>query len=322
MRLKITLLLVIVFAVSFGCKKETEDSRLRIGMFLYADHTAINASRDGFLDYTKEHPEIFTASPEIVVRNVGGDATKLGSYADFFSNTDFDLVVALGTPCCVVLAERNLRNKAVFAAPPDAKIAGIVADPLRPGGMTTGVTYKPPSDKILHVMQDLLPDLATIGLLHNPAEANSKLVVDEFLALAKDLHLEVIASPVNAPSEVAQAASLLINRVQVLFVPNDNTVHTALESLLVQTNERLIPVVSVDKGSVAKGVLVGVGGDYYEIGKITAELGGRLLKGEDPALTPVVDAASASKIFVNTAAGNRLGIDIPQAILDGAVVVQ
>lgn len=303
------------------CAPRTDRTNKKIGLFLYADHTAINASRDGFISYVNENQNVFGANPQIVIRNVGGDPTKLASYADYFSTEDFDLVCALGTPCAKILAERNRRNKAVFAAPPDARLAGIVEDPEHPGKMITGVTYRPPVEKILEIMEAVFTSARRVGVPYNPAEANSRLVVDEFRETAEAAGWIVIDRPVNDPSDVATAVDAILGGVDVLFAPNDNTVHSALPAIVERASERGVPIISVDRGSVAAGALIGVGGDYYEIGRIAGELGGVLLDGADPATTPVVEAGSATRVYINQSAARRLGMRIPDEVVDQAEAV-
>lgn len=315
-------LIVTALAATSCARSPAPENQLRLGLFLYADQTAINASRDGFLDYVRENADVYGRNPEIVERNVGGNATNLAAYADYFATERFDLVVALGTPCAKILAERDHRNKAVFAAPPDARLVGILQDPLRPGGMVTGVTYWPPVARTLEVMRELLPGAKRVGVLHNPAEANSRLVVGEFSKLAESQGWVVVAKPVNDSSEVASAVEAVIDGVDVIFTPNDNTVHTAFATVAERAAQRRKPIVSVDRGSVVGGALVGIGGDYEEIGRIVGELGAELLRGADPATTPVREAASATRVYLNPRVAEQLGVVVPGSLRPAVEMVQ
>lgn len=334
MRRSAALTLALAATIGGACRKEAgpadeakalggqapEPPTKRIGLFLYTDHTAINASRDGILAYIKEHPDAFGVAPEIVVRTAAADETKLSTFAGYFATESFDVVFAVGTPCGKALAQKSPLSKVVFAAPPDAKLAGIVEDPARPGGMLTGVTFRPPVARILDTIERVWPKAKRIGIPHNPGEHNSRLVVDEFVAEAKRRGLEPVVRPVHSSDEVKNVADVLVRSSDVIFAANDNTVHTAFGALLASANSRLVPVVSVDRGSVERGAVWSVGGDYFEIGRIAGELGERLVRGASPSETPVVEATRAGRLYVNAEVAGRLGVVLPADLGDAEVV--
>ena len=88
------------------------------------------------------------------------------------------------------------------------------------------------------------------------------------------------------------------------------------------TNEneflRKIPVIAGETESVSKGALITYGLDYYELGKQTAEMAVKILtEGADPA-TMSVESQKTPKLVINTTAAERMGVTIPQSLLDKA----
>jgi putative ABC transport system substrate-binding protein len=87
-----------------------------------------------------------------------------------------------------------------------------------------------------------------------------------------------------------------------------------------------VPVLTADPtSSAAKDieVLVAWGFDYYKIGRATGRLIIDILDGADPADIGTVFMTDPADIelWINLDIANRLGITIPQDILDNATVV-
>ena len=74
---------------------------------------------------------------------------------------------------------------------------------------------------------------------------------------------------------------------------------------------------------VGNGALATFGINYYELGKTTAEMAVKILKGEaTPSEMPVEYQTSEDilEIAVNTETAEKLGITIPEDILDSATI--
>ena len=103
-------------------------------------------------------------------------------------------------------------------------------------------------------------------------------------------------------------------------MPTDNTIVSALEAVLSVGQDANLPVFSGDTDSVERGAVATVGFDYYQIGRQTGDIVLRILNGEDPGSIPVT-IASGSDLFVNPAAAEAMGIEIPQAVMDRATTI-
>jgi len=100
-------------------------------------------------------------------------------------------------------------------------------------------------------------------------------------------------------------------------VPTDNTIVSALEALVGVANDNDLPLISGDTDSVERGALASVSFNYYELGKETAEVVVKVLKGETPGAIPVT-FASGTDLVVNRKAAEAMGVDLPQAVVDRA----
>ena len=88
--------------------------------------------------------------------------------------------------------------------------------------------------------------------------------------------------------------------------------------MLQTAEERQIPVIAGETDSVENGALVTYGLDYYELGVQTAQMAAAILtEGADPAAM-AVEEQQTPRLVVNPAAAERMGITLPQDLLDEA----
>lgn len=79
--------------------------------------------------------------------------------------------------------------------------------------------------------------------------------------------LNFVERTVANSSEVQQTATSLVNDVDLFYIVTDNTVVSALESVVAVANEQDIPLVVGEPDSLEKGGFATFGIDYYSIGK-------------------------------------------------------
>ena len=72
-----------------------------------------------------------------------------------------------------------------------------------------------------------------------------------------------------------------------------------------------------DTDSVGRGAIAAVGFDYYQVGRQTADVVLRVLKGENPGEIPVT-FASGSDLVVNKKAAEAQGVTLPDSVLQRA----
>jgi putative ABC transport system substrate-binding protein len=125
---------------------------------------------------------------------------------------------------------------------------------------------------------------------------------------------------VSAPGEVQQVAQSLVGRVDAFAVVGDNTVYSAVESVVAAANRARVPVVSAEPNQARRGVAVALGPDYYQVGRAAGAVAARVLRGESPAAIPIRESV-ASQLVVNLAAARRQGATIPQSLLARATQV-
>ncbi|MEJ2038838.1 MAG: ABC transporter substrate binding protein, partial [Desulfosarcinaceae bacterium] len=101
--------------------------------------------------------------------------------------------------------------------------------------------------------------------------------------------------------------------VDAVFIPTDNTVVSALESAVKVCEENDLPLFNADVDSVKRGSIAAMGFDYYKHGYQTGAMAERILKGADPAVTPV-ETQQELELHINMKAARNMGVAVPAAL--------
>lgn len=297
-----------LFSLSEATPQEGRTYRLAITQIV--EHPSLDAIRKGIIDELAAHG--YTArNLEITFDNAQGNIAVAAQIAQRFVHLFPDVIVAISTPSAqtVVNAVKDTRIPVVFGAVTDPVAAKLVSSLDQPDPKITGTIDLPPTEDQLNFIQEILPDIKTLGVLYNPGETNTVLQVSEIHKVAKALGLRVIEATPTKTSEVSSAATSLAAKVDALLIPNDNTVVSALESVLRSASYKNIPVFTSDPDSVKKGALAALANDQYRVGRATGKIVSHILSGQPPPTVPI-RAVQIAKRYVNQKTADKLGLTV------------
>jgi putative ABC transport system substrate-binding protein len=288
----------------------------------FVEHPALDAVLKGFQDYLKEK----NVAVEYKIHNAQANMGTATQIAQQMVGEKADLLVAIATPssqaCAQALAKApaDLKRPFLFTAVTDPVSAGLVKDLQKPGGDITGVSDLLPLDEHMKMVMTFKPDIKKLGLLYNAGEANSKMVVAGIKELSGKMGFEVVEATAAKTADVFSAAKSLVGRVDAVFIPTDNTIVSALESVLKVGVENKLPVFAADVDSVARGAVAAMGFDYYKHGYQTGAMAERILKGEKPADIPV-EFQKDLQLDINLKYAELMGVTPPAELLKKATKV-
>jgi putative ABC transport system substrate-binding protein len=170
---------------------------------------------------------------------------------------------------------------------------------------------------LIDVIGETVPTGKRIGLIFNAGEANSRAQIDRFKAEAAPFGFSFIEATVTKASDTLAAAQSLVGKADLIYVPNDGTVVSNFEAVTRVSLEAKIPVFASSLDNVPKGALAATGIDYELIGRRTASLVARVLKGENPGDIPV-DLPQTLDIALNRKIATALGITLPATLVHRA----
>jgi len=285
----------------------------------FVEHPALDAVQKGISDYFADQDIAVQFSIHNAQANMG-TATQI---AKQMLGEKSDLLIAIATPsaqaCAQALkkAPKDLKRPFLFTAVTDPVGAGLVKDLNKPGGNITGVSDLLPVREHIQMVLDFTSGLKKLGVLYNAGEANSKSTVEKINQLSKELHYEVVEATAAKTADVYQAAKSLMGRVDAIFIPTDNTIISALESVLKIGVQYKVPVFAADVDSVARGAVAAMGFDYYKHGYQTGAMALRILQGTPPSAIPV-EFQKDLELHINRTYAAKMGIQPPEALLQAA----
>ncbi len=302
-----------------GCSKSADAPKdgnskaYRIGITQIVSHPSLDDAREGF----KQALADAGLEVEYDEQNAQSDQATASAIANKFAGTNLDLILAISTPVAQATTQVITDKPILFTAVTDPVAADLVASNEAPGGNVTGTTdMNPVADQIALVKQ-VKPDAKTVGIIYSSGEVNSEVQVKVAREAAAKEGLEVVEKTISTGAEVVQAAQAL-SGVDAIYVPTDNNVVSGLDSVIQVAEEAKIPLIAGETVSVEKGALISVGLDYFTLGQQTGQMAVKILtQGADPATMPV-EEQEKPRLVINMGAAKRMGIEIPQALLDKA----
>ena len=131
--------------------------------------------------------------------------------------------------------------------------------------------------------------------------------------------IDVVELTVNSVNDVQQVAEgFLGGNVEAIFIPTDNIIASSIPTLMSVANKEKIPVFGAEVGHVKSGVLASESISFYDIGKRAGQMAADILEGKKQIRDFPVEGAANSKLYINKAEMENLGIQIPKSVLDRA----
>ena len=319
MKKLIKMLAAVAVLVSAFTASAASAAPMRISISQFVEHPALNAVMKGFKDDLQEN----NIAADYKDYNANGNMGTAGQIATQIAADAPDLIVAIATPCAQASAKaydkapQLAKTPMLFTAITDPLAAGLVKDYQHPGPNITGVSNQMPMDKHLEMVRRFLPQLKTLGVMYNSGEVNSVSNVKRLKEAAEKMGIAIIDGPVTNSADVFQAAQSLVGKVEAVYVPTDNTVVSALETVIKVCEKTRLPLFSADTDSVKRGAIAAMGFDYYQHGRQTGAMARKILAGAKPADLPVEFQENLT-FHINPEAGKRMGLTIDKAILDSA----
>ncbi len=324
----ICLILILVAALPLmsacGGKPKME---YRIGESVIIEHPDLFKDQYGFRLAMAEAGFVEGVNVEYIFLCAEGDMSLAKSIADRFVSEKVDLIHAITTPnsqACVAAAE-GTGIPVVFSTCTAPAAAEIVStwDAPRSDNNVTGVSDMADMKAQMEMIKEIYPDVRVLGVIYNAGEVNSVVQIGQLKDVMADVGIEeLVEATCSTTADVATAANSLIGRCDAIYIPTDNTAVSGLEAIIAVAEENQIPFFGSTGDMVDRGCIAAQGADYTWIGEEAGRYAARILKGESPGDIPVVCCApEACLLVVNPGAAERMGITIPQSVINKAARV-
>lgn len=292
----------------------------KIGIVQIVEHPSLNTIRESIIKELEAKGLKDGQNIKIDYQNAQGDQNNLKSIAQKFVANKYDLIIAIATPSAQAVVGETKDIPIVFSAATDPVGSGLVGSMEKPGANVTGTSDAVSAAKIMELAKRITPNIKTIGALYNSGETNSLSVINNLKAYAKQNNMTVVDSTVTNTSEVQQAVTSLVGRVDAIFSPIDNTIASAMPVVAQAAIKAKIPVYVGADSMVKDGGLATFGINYQVLGKETADMAVAILDGKK-AGDISVKTMSDMNIYVNQATAKAIGIILPDDVLKQAAQV-
>ena len=284
------------------------------------EHPALDAVRDGVQDALKKAGYEPGKNLKWQYQSAQGNTGTAAQIARKFVGDRPDAIVAIATPPAQSVVAATKDVPVVYSAVTDPVAAQLVPSMEPSGTNVTGVSDLLALDKQVELIKKVVPNAKRVGMVYNPGEANSVVVVKRLQELLPKSGLTLVEAAAPRTVDVASAARSLIGKVDVIYTNTDNNVVSAYESLVKVGNDAKIPLVASDTDSVKRGAIAALGIDYHDLGMQTGKIVVRILKGEKPGAI-ASETSSNLRLFVNPGAATKQGVTLPDALVKSAAEI-
>ncbi len=306
----------------------TAPQKITVGIYQIHEHETLDIATLGFIDQMEEE---FGEDNVTWVRDFkatyGDTATGYSIVEKMFKNQGVELVLVNSTEGLKAAnTSRENRLPVVAIAITDyAEALGLTNFNGVVGGNITGTSdLASPEEQVAMMMEicALMPELAEngtrsikVGIVHNTDEAASNYEVREVEKYLAENGFEYQEYRVVSSHDVGEKVQQAVEECDVLYLPFDHTVAESaatVESVVkgAIADGKKIPVFTSNENICKECGLVALSVDYYEMGRATARMAAKILRGEADISTMEVEHAEAAKKY-NKEMAALLGLTLP-----------
>lgn len=290
-----------------------------VGATQIVEHPSLDQAYIGFQDALEEAG----LNVEYDFQSAQNDQNNVKPISDGFVADNVDLIFANSTPSALGALQATSDIPIVFTSVTDAVDSELVPSMEEAGENITGVVDLHPEQIDATVdFIDTYFEGASVGMIYNAGEQNSVAQVDSVKAAAEDTSLEIVERTVANASEVQQSAQSLLGDADVFYIITDNTVVSALDSVIGVANEQDIPLIVGEPDSLAKGGFATFGIDYHTIGYRAGEMAAEILTGEKEVSDIQPEYPPEIQLFINEQAVEEQGIEWNEEWDDSAQLME
>lgn len=310
-------------AAAMAVPAMADEESVTIGISQFAEHGSLDNCREGFLEGLKEAGYEEGKNLTIEYQNAQADTGNAATIADSFVNKKVDLICAIATPSAMSAynSAMDADIPVIYTAVSDPAGAGLVNEDGTNVGNITGTSDKLPVTEQMALIRELMPDAKKIGILYTTSEANSVSTIQEYKDHAEEYGFEIVDTGINTIADVEMAAKDLASKVDCISNLTDNTVVSALQTVLAAANDAKIPVFGSEVEQVKNGCVAAFGIDYVALGKQTGEMAAKVLKGEATAAETPFEICEGGNVYVNTEAAGNIDFTISDDVLGEAAEI-
>lgn len=298
--------------VLFWAGSALSDNNVHVALGQIVEHPALDTLRKSIKDGLEKHGFVEGKNLKWTYENAQGSPATAVQIAHKLISLEPNVIITLSTPMTQAVASATTKLPIVFGAVTDPKSAKI--ENLK---NVTGLTDFVPVDKQIQLIQAIVPSVKAIGLVYNSGEANSVKQVEEIKKFCEGQNIRIEVVAVTKSSDVSAGVRTLVGKADAILLPTDNTVITALESILKIGITHNIPIFGSDVDIVRRGAVAAYGVDWTLSGEEIAGMVSEILKGKSVSAMHIQNPQKLV-LHVNPNAAMKMNVKLPEDIVNKA----
>ena len=223
------------------------------------------------------------------------------------------VIAAAGTSAAVAAKASTTTIPVVFSTAADPVAVGLVASLNRPGGNVTGITNLGVEllQKQLEMLHQFVPTATTVAGLVNPTFPGSETQSRDLEAAARKLGLQLHLLHASAVRDFDMVFETMVRlQAAALVICPDAFFASRRDQIATLALRHAIPTAYHFREFAAAGGLMSYGPSAADGCRQVGIYAGRILKGEQPAVLPVMRSTKL-ELVINLKTAKRLGLDVP-----------
>jgi putative tryptophan/tyrosine transport system substrate-binding protein len=247
-----------------------------------------------------------------------GDPQRLTQLAHEVVERKPDVIVAIAAAATAAARQETSTIPIVMAHAGNPVGSGLVVSLAQPGGNVTGTTSMVPDlgIKQVEILRELIPRLASLGVLANPTNAGMPPLLANVNEAARRFNINIVVAEGTRADDFDKALGLLRDaRPDALLVMIEPLIFLHRARVLDFAATNRLPT-SYDVGSeiTRQGGLISYGPVLTTHYALVAHYVDKILKGAKPGDLPVQQPTQFA-LIINLKTAKALGLTIPQSLL-------
>lgn len=255
--------------------------------------------------YETRLKELHKGPLQFTVKNAQGDINIQRAILQEFKQNNVDIIAPVGTDAAQ-MAIHMIRNKPIIG------IAAELGNKKLPAN-ATNVLDEVSVAKQIAFIHKALPNIKKITLIYSASGDRIFTEVKKAVTAGKKNNIQVQKLMIEQLPELYTVRQHIAPNSQAVFILKDEMVVSGIRALVQQAEQRHIPVIASDDGSVGKGAAFAVGVSETDIGHDAAELTNKVLNGMSAGKIPQ-KYMTKYKLFINSAAAKKQNLNLKPII--------
>ena len=309
---------VAALAAPLAAEAQQKGKAYRIGVLEIVGESANAANLRAFRQGIRELGYVEGQNLAIEYRSAEGRPERLVDLAGELVRLKVDVIVTRGTPAALAAKQATGTIPIVMASSGDPAAEGVVASLVQPGGNVTGLHIMAPpvlGGRRLQLLKEMVPGLSKVGVLWNPVNHYTPLLVRETEKVAPTMGVQLQIFEVRGPEDLERTfETAVMGRIDALMTVEDYLTFTHRNRIVDFAAMGRLPAIYGLREFVDAGGLMAYGTERQDLFRRSAAYVHKILSGASPADLSV-EPPTKFELVINLTTAKALRLTIPPSLL-------